>query len=202
MTEETKTCITCGKTLPLTLEYFNRSKLDKDGFKGECKKCIRIRNTEYRKKVIKGSEEDKREYYTRNDVLDERKIKCVELHSKGLGCTEIAKTVGISRNTYYEWMKMESVKAEARRLEQDLISSTRAALIGYGSKAVEMLKTLAETSDSEKVRLDASKTLLDKVISNAVKISVDDDRDSDEITVDMLDNIIEMERVEILDVEY
>ncbi|MBK5244305.1 MAG: hypothetical protein JJE18_04640 [Eubacteriaceae bacterium] len=120
-------------------------------------------------------------------MLDARQLKCIELKSIGMTVTDIAKTVGISRTTYYEWNQLEEVRAEACKLEQEFISSTRAAVVGYGPKAVSMLKNLAENADSEKIRLEATKTLLDKVISNAVKISIDDSRDDDSISADILD---------------
>ena len=34
-----KTCIKCGKSLPLTIEYFKNRKDSKDGFRNECKEC-------------------------------------------------------------------------------------------------------------------------------------------------------------------
>lgn len=45
-----KVCYKCRKKLPLTNEYFARSKKSKDGFDGRCKSCVNLISKEYRKK--------------------------------------------------------------------------------------------------------------------------------------------------------
>lgn len=121
-------------------------------------------------------------------MLNERQLTCIALKAKGIEVTKIALEVGISRTTYYEWNKLEEFKAEACRREQDFISSTKQAVISYGPKAMEILKNLAEKSDSDKVRLDAVAKILDKIMSNATKIELSDTReDKDAVTVDVLD---------------
>jgi transposase-like protein len=124
-------------------------------------------------------------------VLDERRLKICELLAEGKTMTSIAESVGVSRNTIYEWKKEDEVKARLAELEQDFISSTKRAVIGYGPQAVAQLKRLAEGAESEKVRLDATKTLLDKVISNATRIELTDGRDNaDNVNIDVLNEEI------------
>lgn len=124
-------------------------------------------------------------------MLDERQIRAVEAKAKGFTITDVATEAGVSRNTIYEWIKLEEFKAELSRLEQDFLSSTRQAVISYGPKVVAELKKLATTSKSEKVRLDALSKLLDKTMSNANKIELSDSRDNkDDVTLDVLDNEI------------
>lgn len=121
-------------------------------------------------------------------MLDERQIRAVEAKSKGFTITDVAKEAGVSRNTVYEWIKLEEFKAELSKLEQDFLSSTKQAVISYGPKVVAELKKLATESKSEKVRLDALSKLLDKTMSNATKIEVTDGRDDkDNVPVDVLD---------------
>jgi transposase len=122
-------------------------------------------------------------------MLDERQLECIALKAQGMEVTKLASKVGISRTTYYEWNKLEEFKAEACRREQEFISSTRQAVISYGPKAMQILKDLAEKSDSDKVRLDAVAKILDKIMSNATKIELVDGRDAkDTVPVDVLDN--------------
>jgi len=124
-------------------------------------------------------------------MLDERQIRAVEAKAKGFTITDVAKEAGVSRNTVYEWIKLEEFKAELSKLEQDFLSSTRQAVISYGPKVVEELKKLATKGTSEKVRLDALSKLLDKTMSNATKIEVTDGReDKDNVSVDVLDKEI------------
>ena len=124
-------------------------------------------------------------------MLDERQLDCIALKAKGMEVTKIALEVGISRTTYYEWNKLEEFKAEACRREQEFISSTKQAVISYGPKAMQILKDLAENSDSDKVRLDAATKILDKIMSNATKIEIADGRDDkDNVSIDVLDKEI------------
>ena len=120
-------------------------------------------------------------------MLDERQLKVCELLSVGTTITEVAKQLGVTRQTIYDWKKTESMKAKLDELGQDFLFSTKQSVISYGAKAVSMLKHLAEHAESEKVRLDAVSKLLDKVMSNATKIELDDLRDSkDAVALDVL----------------
>ena len=120
-------------------------------------------------------------------MLDERQLECIALKAQGMEVTKIALKVGISRTTYYEWNKLEEFRAEACRREQEFLSSTRQAVISYGPVVVAELKKLATEGKSEKIRLDALSKLLDKTMSNATRIEIDDGRDAKDIVpVDIL----------------
>ena len=125
-------------------------------------------------------------------MLDERQVKAVEAKAKGATITDVAKEVGVSRNTIYAWMILEDFKAELSRLEQDFLSSTKQAVISYGPIVVEELKKLATKGKSEKIRLDALSKLLDKTMSNATKIELNDSRDDGgAVPVDVITQAIE-----------
>ena len=120
-------------------------------------------------------------------MLDDRMLRCIEAKAKGFTITDVAIEAGVSRNTVYKWLDNEEVKAELSRHEQDFISSTKQSVVSYGAKAVAILKNLAEHSDSEKIRLEAVSKLLDKVISNAVKIDIATSTDAkDNVSADVL----------------
>ncbi|KUO66136.1 MAG: hypothetical protein APF84_12505 [Gracilibacter sp. BRH_c7a] len=54
-------------------------------------------------------------------MLDERKIKLIELIIEGsLNKTEMAKQIGVARQTLYEWMAQEEWIAEYDRLLQEI----------------------------------------------------------------------------------
>jgi len=120
-------------------------------------------------------------------MLDERQMECIGLRFQGLNVTDTAAKVGISRTTYYEWCNTEEYKAEAFRREREYISTTKQATAYYAPKALKGLIWLAEYAVSEKVRLEAYSKLLDKVISNAVKIELSNGNDDqDSISQDLL----------------
>ena len=45
-----KKCTKCGKSYPLTAEFFHRSKNSKTGFSSQCKPCTLLKKKEYREK--------------------------------------------------------------------------------------------------------------------------------------------------------
>ncbi len=121
-------------------------------------------------------------------MLDERQLKCIELGFKGMDVTEIAEKVGISRTTYYKWIKMEEYIAEVNRCGQELISSTIRIITSYAPKNAMKLIKLADSTTNKKIELDARLALLNKTMPNTTKVTVDDGRDSkDNVSVDVLD---------------
>jgi len=120
-------------------------------------------------------------------MLDERMLLAAQLRSEGIDVTEVAKKAGISRTTFYNWMANEEFVAELSRCEQEFLTTTRKMLSAYGPSAVRALIKLSTRADSEKVQLDASAKILDKLVSNATKIEIDDNRDSDIVSIDILE---------------
>jgi len=49
---KTKVCNKCKQELPLTIEYFQKVKINNDGFCGKCKKCVKIYTHQYHKSNI------------------------------------------------------------------------------------------------------------------------------------------------------
>lgn len=68
--DEMKACTKCGATYPRTIEYFKKAKKCKDGFYGQCKKCVSKRSKAY----DEANKERKKEYSKqyRQDHKDER----------------------------------------------------------------------------------------------------------------------------------
>jgi len=119
-------------------------------------------------------------------MMDERRLKAAQLRSQGLDVTEVAKECGISRTSFYNWMDEEEFKAELSRCEQEFLTTTRKMLAAYGPKAVTKLIALSNKATSEKVQMDATAKILDKLISNANKLEIDDARDSETVSADIL----------------
>lgn len=70
---ETKVCSKCHEEKPLSSDYFNKNKANKDGFNGQCKECKkeylkqwRQKNPEYNKKYYAENLEYFKEYYQEN----------------------------------------------------------------------------------------------------------------------------------------
>ena len=121
-------------------------------------------------------------------MLDERQIRVCHLLSIGTPAIDIAKEIGISRTSVYDWKKNTEVMAMLEELAQGFIFSTKQACISFAPKAMNIIRDLAEHATSEKIRLEAAKILIDKTISNAVKIELTNgDADKDSVPMDLLD---------------
>jgi len=121
-------------------------------------------------------------------MLDKKHLEVCHLLSIGTSAIEIAKIVGISRNSVYDWKKSEEMKAKIDEFGQDFISSMQASGRAYAPKAMAKLIHLCETGGSDKTQLDAASKIIDKYMSNATKIEIDDSRnDNDNVTLDVLD---------------
>lgn len=122
-------------------------------------------------------------------MLDERQIKVCHLLSVGTPVVDIAKEMGVSRRTIYDWKKQPEMEAMAQELAQDFISQMIATGRSYAPKAMKQLIYLAEHAKSDKGKYDALAKIIDKYMSNATKVEIDMTKDSDAVTVDMLDEI-------------
>jgi hypothetical protein len=60
-----KKCNTCGEEKELTAENWQRQAKARDGFKGECKDCSKLKGAEYR---ASNNISDKRSIYTEDDT--------------------------------------------------------------------------------------------------------------------------------------
>ena len=124
-------------------------------------------------------------------MLDEKKIKACLLRAQGMDVTKIAEEIGISRGTFYNWEKEDEVKAELLRLKQEFLSQGFNMVAFLAPSAVKKLAYLMVHADSSKIQLESARALLDKSISNATKISIDDTREDDTVSPDVLDNVMD-----------
>ena len=72
MEPPSKTCTKCGKTLPATVEFFERHKEGRDVLRAQCKECRRAAKSAYRRAHPEQAREYERSYRERLGV-DERR---------------------------------------------------------------------------------------------------------------------------------
>ena len=126
-------------------------------------------------------------------IWDENKEKALELILENKSTyTDIAKVVGCSRQTLYEWQNKEEFKAELtkRRQERNKRISDRGSDTLY-SKYDEALETIADNiqNGSPRNRLLAAIWWAEKIGGKpTVRHEVDDNRENkDNVSVDVLE---------------
>lgn len=127
-------------------------------------------------------------------IWDENKEKALELILENKSTyTDIAKIVGCSRQTLYEWQNKEEFKAELtkRRQEKNKRISERGSDTLY-SKYDVALETIADNiaNGSPRNRLLAAIWWAEKIGGKpTTRVEVEDSRDNKEnVPVDVLDN--------------
>ena len=124
-----------------------------------------------------------------DNMLDERQIRAVEAKAKGFTITDVAKEAGVSRNTIYEWIKMEESTAEVGRFQQQYLSQAQGRLKVAAQDAADEIIKLLKKGKYEKTRLSAAQDILDRNLGKATtRVEVDDGRkDKNNVTADILD---------------
>lgn len=124
-------------------------------------------------------------------MLDEIKEKAITYLIKGEGVTDVAKLIGKSRQTIYDWLDNDEFKAELDRRRQEIITKGNAILLAELNSSVERIKKIAVKSTSEKVRLDANTYLIDRVLGRTTtKVETNaTNNDTNKVDKDMLEDV-------------
>lgn len=112
--------------------------------------------------------------------MTKKKLKAVEMLIKGdLTRTDIAKELGISRDTLYRWMKEEEFMAALQKRTEQI---KRQAIQFLDSKSYDAACTLWKVAESDKdtrSRLDAVNSILNRSIGKANQnITIEDNREN------------------------
>lgn len=126
-------------------------------------------------------------------MLHEKQIQAAKLYSEGMKPIDIAKVIGISRQSFYDWMKKEEFTSELDRLTNEMKAAAEQTLTNNVERYIKELEVIAFTGRSEKNRTDALTYLLDRVLgksttkvqditeasnTNASEVSWDSEKDS------------------------
>lgn len=77
---------------------------------------------------------------------------------------EGCKALGISRNCYYEWMKLPEFCQEIARLREELVNDAIAQLKANATKAASTLSNLMDREDSPSVQRAAANDVLNHIV--------------------------------------
>lgn len=127
-------------------------------------------------------------------IVDAQKRECINLLIEGKKITDIAKEIGASRTSIYNWMDNEEFKAELNKSLQRIKSEGEQRILSDLSTYIDNIKYLATKARSEKTRLDANTYLTDRVLGKTTsKLEIKEDNKQKEENVNILDEIDEFE---------
>lgn len=124
-------------------------------------------------------------------MLDERKIKLIELIIEGsLNKTEIAKQIGVARQTLYEWMSQEEWIAEYDRLLQEIKTNANKMFNAKLDNVIdEWYKMMMDESCEKRTRAKLLVDWVDRSLGKPTSRLEVSENNEDTQPVDVLENI-------------
>lgn len=116
-----------------------------------------------------------------NDVLTKQQSDMINYLINGENITDIAAHLNVSRQTIYDWMKREIVKAELDRRRRDITRQATAIILSDITKNIRNIQALANDPSDKRTALAANQYLINRVFGNpkeSLEIGTDTEQDS------------------------
>ena len=122
-----------------------------------------------------------------NDTLNEKQIRAIELIAQGETTTDVAKMIGVSRQSVSTWRnKNEVFKAELDKYVQGMKDGVDKRIMNNINPLVDRAIRIALKGKSDKTSLDAIIYLLNRVLGTPTNKTQDiTDADKEDKTVDI-----------------
>lgn len=101
-----------------------------------------------------------------DDVLTEKQSCMVNCLIEGENITDIAKQLNVSRQTIYDWMKRENVKAEIDKRRQEITRQATAIILQDITKNIRNIQALANDPSDKRTALAANQYLINRIFGN------------------------------------
>ncbi|NMM64386.1 hypothetical protein HBE96_17335 [Clostridium sp. P21] len=128
-------------------------------------------------------------------MLNEKQIQCIEQIALGeLTKEEIAKEIGITSRTIYNWQNNEEFRVELRQrshvIQTAMEAEGKARMVAKGQIAIENIFKLANNAKQEKVKLDANIFIYEAIFGKATTrlqdITADENKKDKKVTTEQL----------------
>jgi t-SNARE complex subunit (syntaxin) len=118
--------------------------------------------------------------------LNERQQKVIELYSAGETVTNMAKILGVSRNTIYADLNLDDVKDGVNKCLTELKTQSEKKITQDLDLYISELKKIALTSKSEKNKLDAIQYILNRIYGTPTsKVADVTEQEKDNANIDI-----------------
>ena len=135
-------------------------------------------------------------------MLNDNQRKASEMYAKGEKVTDIARVIGVSRTTIYDWLKNDEFKADVDIHLKQMKSQAEKKVVSNIEGYLTELEKIALTSKSDKTRLDALSFLIDHVLGKSttkVQDITEDKKKEDNINVeDILSELEDMRTLKVV----
>lgn len=107
------------------------------------------------------------------DVLTVKQNDMVTMLIQGETITDIAKKLGVVRQTVYDWMAKDNIKDELDRRRRDLTNQGNRLILKDINTYIGNIKELANDDSDKRVCLAANQYLLNRILGNPTTAIVD-----------------------------
>lgn len=125
-------------------------------------------------------------------MLDERKVQLVSLILQGQSKANIAKIIGISRPTVYDWLADKEVLDEIEYQRNELVESGKEKLTSRLNTYLDELHNLATTSTDKRTKATVNMYLTDRILGKvSTNIEISNDKQDTNVNDDILERELE-----------
>ena len=108
---------------------------------------------------------------------------------EGVGITDIAKKLNVTRQTIYNWQEKDHIKAELDRRRRELSRQGNNLIMKDLTTYIDNIKNLANDKSDKRVSLAANQYLLNRIYGNPTSVVEDNStNDSENIDTNVLED--------------
>lgn len=116
--------------------------------------------------------------YKRLRELSEDESNAVYLLISGLTVTEVAKAIGVTRQTIYNWMNREHIRKEIDRRKQELTNQGNLLILKDLETYINNIKELASDKSDKRVMLAVNQYLINRIYGTPTSTVIQAEDDS------------------------
>ena len=133
-------------------------------------------------------------------MINEKQNQMIQMLVEGKTKSTIARELNMSRQTIYDWLKIDEISAELDRRRQVMCNEALGEAKSDVKKLLAELEKMALTSESESIRLQCINSLLDRILgrpSTKSEVSIEKTTEKDidlkelENTFNMVEDIVD-----------
>jgi len=123
-------------------------------------------------------------------TITKQQEEMVSMLLQGDCITDIAKKLHCSRQSIYDWLKREDVKADIDRRRRDLISQGNQLIVNDLASYIGNIKAIAKDKSDKRVSLAANQYLINRIYGNpTTTLDTNETNDNEDVN----DNELELE---------
>ena len=121
-------------------------------------------------------------------MITEQQSKMIDYLIAGENKTEIAKSLGVSRQTIYAWIQLKEVKEEKRKRLNDIKKEAKEKIATKVDNCIDVIYEIALKSKDTRTKFQAAKYLCDQFIGSPTAEKTEQTEEARHITIGIEDD--------------